>query len=471
MLKEVKIPEISENVTSGTIVEVLVKAGDNVAVDDVLVEMETEKAVVEIPSPYAGEISDVLVEAGDEKNVGDVIVRIETDKGDTGEKDEAGAARGQESAAGEDRQAADPAEKEEEPEDPPEATAKDDAAPDQEAAEEATEEQEQPNARRSAAARETDASENREETAGPPAPAAPSVRRMARELGVDIHAVRGSGRDGRISQGDVNDYVKARMTDRPAASGKTTVEAPSAVYQPSLPDFSRWGTVRKEKLETVRRLTAENTSTAWRIVPHVTQFDEADITDVQAFIARHGKQAEKQGGKLTLTAVLMKVCAAALVRFPAFNASIDPANDQMIYKDYVHIGLAVDTPRGLLVPVIRDVQDKGIIDLAVAIGDVAQRARDKKIKPDEFEGATFTISNQGGIGGTAFTPVVVWPQAAILGISRGRRMLVEKEGEFVPRTILPLSLSYDHRIVDGADAARFMDWICRSLEQGLTILL
>jgi len=470
MLKDVKIPEISENVTSGTIVEVLVKVGDTVAVEDVLVEMETEKAVVEIPSPYAGKISDVLVEAGDEKHVGDVIVRIETDSGAAGEKDEAGAAREQD-AAGEDRQAADTAEKEEEPEDAPEATAQDDAAPDQEDAQTATEEQKQPDAPRSSASREGDASGDREETGGPPAPAAPSVRRMARELGVDIHAVRGSGRDGRISQVDVNDYVKARLTGQPAASGKTAVEDPSAVHQPTLPDFSRWGTVRKEKLETVRRLTAENTSAAWRIVPHVTQFDEADITDVQAFIARHAKQAEKQGGKLTLTAVLMKVCAAALVRFPAFNASIDPANDQMIYKDYVHIGLAVDTPRGLLVPVIRDVQDKGIIDLALAIGDVAQRARDKKIKPDEFEGATFTISNQGGIGGTAFTPVVVWPQAAILGASRARRMLVEKGGEFVPRTILPLSLSYDHRIVDGADAARFMDWICRSLEQGLTILL
>jgi len=471
MLKDVKIPEISENVTSGSIVEVLVKVGDTVAVDDVLVEMETEKAVVEIPSPYAGEISDVLVEAGDEKNVGDVIVRIETDKGDTGEKDDGDTVREQESAAGEDGQAADPEEKEEAPEDAQGATAKDDAALDPEDAEEATEEPKQPEARRPAAAQDADASEDREETAGPPAPAAPSVRRLARELGVDIHAVRGSGRDGRISQADVNDYVKARLTGQPTASEKTAVEDPSAARQPSLPDFSRWGTVRKEKLATVRRLTAENTSTAWRIVPHVTQFDEADITDVQAFIARHGKQAEKQGGKLTLTAVLMKVCAAALVRFPAFNASIDPANEQMIYKEYVHIGLAVDTPRGLLVPVIRDVQDKGIVDLALAIGDTAQRARDKKIKPDEFEGATFTISNQGGIGGTAFTPVVVWPQAAILGASRARRMLVEKEGEFVPRTILPLSLSYDHRIVDGADAARFMDWICRSLEQGLTILL
>jgi pyruvate dehydrogenase E2 component (dihydrolipoyllysine-residue acetyltransferase) len=454
MLKDVKIPEISENVTSGSIVEVLVKVGDTVAVDDVLVEMETEKAVVEIPSPYAGKISDILVEAGDEKNVGDVIVRIETDDGDTGKKDEDRATPVQDAPV-EDRQAAEPEEKEEEPED----------------AQEIIAEPKQPESRRSTAARETEASEDREETGGMPAPAAPSVRRLARELGVDIHAVRGSGRDGRISQADVSDYVRAHMTGRQAASGKAAVEAPSAAHQPALPDFSRWGTVRREKLETVRRLTAENTSTAWRIVPHVTQFDEADITDLQAFIARHGKQAEKQGGKLTLTAVLMKVCAAALVRFPAFNASIDPANEQMVYKDYVHIGLAVDTPRGLLVPVIRDVQDKGIIDLAVAIGDAAQRAREKKIKPDEFEGATFTISNQGGIGGTAFTPVVVWPQAAILGISRARRMLVEKEGEFVPRTILPLSLSYDHRIVDGADAARFMDWICRSLEQGLTILL
>ena len=471
MLKDVKIPEISENVTSGTIVEVLVKAGDTVAVDDVLVEMETEKAVVEIPSPYAGKISEVLVEAGDEKNVGDVIVRIETDKGGAGEEDEDGATQAQETAADEDRQAAAPAEKEEDPEDSPEAIAKDDAAPDKEAPQEVIEEQKQPESRRSAAAQEASASQAREETGATPAPAAPSVRRLARELGVNIHAVRGSGLDGRISQTDVNDYVKAHMTGKQVASGRVAMDEPSAAYQPKLPDFSRWGTVRKEKLETVRRLTAENTGAAWRIVPHVTQFDEADITDLQVFMAKHGKQAEKQGGKLTLTAVLMKVCAAALVRFPAFNASIDMANEALIFKDYVHIGLAVDTSRGLLVPVIRDVQDKGIIDLAVEIADTAQRARSKKIKPDEFEGASFTISNQGGIGGVGFTPVVVWPQAAILGISRARRMLIEKEGEFVPRTMLPLSLSYDHRIVDGADAARFMDFICRSLEQGLTILL
>lgn len=471
MLKDVKIPEISENVTSGSIVEVLVKVGDTVAVDDVLVEMETEKAVVEIPSPYAGKISEVLVEAGDEKNVGDVIVRIETVDSNAGEEDEDSAAQAQEAATDENRQAADPAEKEEEPEDAQEMIAKDDATQDKEALQEVIEEQKQPEFRRSAAAQETSASQAREEPGSTPAPAAPSVRRLARELGVNIHAVRGSGLDGRISQTDVNTYVKAHMTGKQVASGRVAIDEPSAAYQPELPDFSRWGTVRKEKLETVRRLTAENTGAAWRIVPHVTQFDEADITDLQAFMARHAKQAEKQGGKLTLTAVLMKVCAAALVRFPAFNASIDMVNEELIYKDYVHIGLAVDTPRGLLVPAIRDVQDKGIIDLAVEIVDMAQRARSKKIKPDEFEGASFTISNQGGIGGVGFTPVVVWPQAAILGISRARRMPMERDGAFVPRTILPLSLSYDHRIVDGADAARFMDFICRSLEQGLTMFL
>ena len=470
MLMDVKIPEISENVTSGSIVEVLVKVGDSVAVDDVLVEMETEKAVVEIPSPYAGKISEVLVEAGEEKNVGDVIVRIETADNAAGEKDDYRAAQAQEAPADEDRQKADPVDKQEDLEDSQEARGRDDAEQDKEAEEEVVKEQAQPESRRSAAALKTDTSDAREETGAPPAPAAPSVRRLARELGVNIHAVRGSGLDGRISQADVSDYVKQRMTGK-ADPSVIMADPSSTAGQSPLPDFSRWGNIRTEKLATVRRLTALNTSVSWRVVPHVTQFDEADITDLQSFIAKHAKQAEKQGGKLTLTAVLMKVCAAALVRFPAFNASIDLATEQMIYKEYVHIGLAVDTSRGLLVPVIRDVQDKGMIDLAVEIVDTAQRARSKKIKPDEFEGATFTISNQGGIGGVGFTPVVVWPQAAILGISRARRMQMERDGDFVPRTILPLSLSYDHRIVDGADAARFMDFICRSLEQGLTMFL
>jgi pyruvate dehydrogenase E2 component (dihydrolipoamide acetyltransferase) len=470
MRKDVKVPEISENVTSGKIVEVLVKVGDTVAVDDVLVEMETEKAVVEIPSPYAGQVSEILAQEGEEKKVGEVIARIEVSDTAAEDREEAGAPDSHATAADEEAPAADkgvaemPPDEESAPEEEARATPAADA-PD-EAAESAL-----PKDRREDAAREADQTGAAAAKPSRSAPAAPSVRRLARELGVGISAIDGSGPDGRISAADVHAHVKQQMLAQPGAERPKGAVASSGVAHPPLPDFSRWGSIRTAKIDTVRRLTAENTGLSWQIVPHVTQFDEADITDLGAFIDKHGRQAEQQGGKLTLTAVVMKVCAAALVRFPRFNASIDMANEKLIYKDYVHIGLAVDTPRGLLVPVIRDVQDKGIIDLAVEIVDAAGRARDKKLKPEEFEGGTFTISNQGGIGGVGFTPVVVWPQAAILGISRSRRMPLEKDGQLVARTVLPLSMSYDHRIADGADAARFLDWIARSLEQGLTVLL
>lgn len=469
MLKDVKIPEISENVSSGTIVEVHVKAGDSVAVDDVLVEMETEKAVVEIPSPYTGTIEEVLVSEGEEKNVGDVIVKIEVADEETEKVDEAPEAEPAKTGGDEEAKAS---AKGAVPEKAAEEKPEDEAArpEEKEGEEEEAAETKDASAEPPPAEGEAEATEAPTEKATRPAPAAPSVRRFARELGVDIQAVAGSGHDGRISQADVGAYVKQRLEGKAPVSGEAGQGRPMP-SQPQLPDFSRWGAVRTEKLATVRRLTAENTSTSWRLVPQVTQFDEADITDLQAFIDRHAKQAEKQGGKLTVTAVLMKICAAALERFPRFNASIDLEKDQLIYKDYVHIGLAVDTERGLLVPVVRNVQKKGILDLAAEIVDTAQRARNKKIKPDEFEGGTFTISNQGSIGGTAFTPVVVWPQAAILGISRARRMLVERDGDIVARTILPLCISYDHRIVDGADAARYLDFICRSLEHGLTLVL
>ena len=472
MLKDVKIPEISENVTSGTIVEVLVAVGDTVAVDDVLVEMETEKAVVEIPSPYAGTVKEVLVAAGDEKNVGDVFMKIDVaDEEKETSEEEGGApeASPAETGGGEEEKASGKGqEAEEAAEGQPEA---EETRPEEkEVAAEAAAEAGETSTEAPSAEGEAAASKAPKEKPARPAPAAPSVRRFARELGVDIHAVPGSGHDGRISQSDVSAYVKQRMEGK-APVAEEAGDGAQMPAQPPLPDFSRWGAVRTEKLATVRRLTAENTSASWRVVPQVTQFDEADITDLQAFIERHAKQAEKQGGKLTVTAVLMKVCAAALERYPRFNASIDLEKEQLIYKDYVHIGLAVDTERGLLVPVVRDVQKKGILALSAEIVDTARRARNKKTKPDEFEGGTFTLSNQGSIGGTAFTPVVVWPQAAILGISRARRTLLERDGDFEARTILPLCLSYDHRIVDGADAARFLDFVCRSVEQGLTLVL
>jgi pyruvate dehydrogenase E2 component (dihydrolipoamide acetyltransferase) len=305
-----------------------------------------------------------------------------------------------------------------------------------------------------------------EKTERRPAAAAPSIRRLARELGVDIHDVSGSGPRGRITEADIKSYV--RDTQAPTEETDSSGSSPRA---PKLPDFSRWGEIEIKEMETVRRLTAESTATSWAVVPHVTQFDEADITEVAAFIDKKAAIAEKAGTKLTVTAVITRVCAEALKRFPRFNASVDVAAHRIILKRYVNIGIAADTPRGLLVPVIRDADQKSIFDLAKDIADLAERARNKKVKPDELEGGTFTISNQGGIGGVGFTPIVLWPQVAILGVSRSAVKPVWNQERFEPRTVLPLSLSYDHRIIDGADAARFLRWICDGLQHPLTLFL
>lgn len=294
-------------------------------------------------------------------------------------------------------------------------------------------------------------------------PASPSIRRLARELGVDLVGVRGSGPRGRITEAD----VKAHVRQITAGGG------PAAVLggEPSLPDFSRWGEIETVELPTVRLVVVESVTTSWHTIPHVTQFDRADITHLQEFLAKNARKAASKGAKLTVTAVLVKVCAEALKQFPRFNASLDVTHRQLIYKHYRHIGIAVDTESGLLVPVLRNADEKGILDIAGEIASLTERARSRKVKPDELEGGTFTLSNQGGIGGTNFTPVVLWPQVAILGVSRSSIEPVMIDGNFEPRTMLPLSLSYDHRMIDGADAARFMRWICDSLEQPFTMML
>ena len=437
MIKEVKVPEISENVESGTVVKVLVQVGDMVAVDDVLVEFETDKAVVEIPSPVDGKIVELSATEGEDMRVGDVIARIDTQAQATIDLE----------------------------------------APEQEAVEKPS-------------SAPTESIEPSSATAAPaqveptpaltvpvsiqpvtlpvssqPVPAAPSVRRFARELGVDITTVEGSGPGGRISEEDIKAHIKRTK----AAPAPPAAALPSAAAEAALPDFSRWGSTHTTTLETVRRITAESTTTSWHMVPHVTQFDRADITEVNAFMARQGPKLAKSGIKLTLTSILMKVCAEALKKWPRFNASIDMANEQIIYKDYIHIGMMVETSVGLLVPVIKNVETLSIAELAATVADMAQRARARKLTPDEMEGGTFSISNQGAIGGTQFTPIVLWPQVAILGVSRAAMEPVYRDGEFQPRTILPLSLSYDHRILDGADAARFLGWICDSLAFPLTM--
>jgi len=439
MLKEIKIPEISENVESGTVVAVLVETGQIVDVDDSIIELETDKAVVEIPTPYKGKITEILVKEGDEVNIGAVIARVETEVVDVDEEPEEVPTA-------------------EVPEDKEMEEAEPETAPQAEPVKEAVEAT--PKVQPPPPPKEIQKVEEPTPKRAP-APASPSVRRLARELGVDIHAVQVGEPGDRITEADVKAHVKEM---RPAA-GRISV------HEPVLPDFSRWGEVEGVDLPTIRRITADSVATSWRTVPHVTQFDRADITSLQEFMRKHSDRVARAGGKLTVTAVLMKVCAQALRKFPHFNASIDPANNKLILKHYVHIGLMVDTPHGLLAPVVRDAESKSITDLALEIVDLAERTRKRKVKPDELEGGTFSISNQGGIGGTNFTPIVLWPQVAILGVSRSATEPRFIEGEFRPRMILPLSLSYDHRIIDGADAARFLRWVCESLAYPLTMHL
>jgi pyruvate dehydrogenase E2 component (dihydrolipoamide acetyltransferase) len=446
MLKEIKIPEISENVESGTVVVVLVEMGQMVDVDDSIIELETDKAVVEIPTPYKGKITEILVKEGDEVNIGAVIARVETEVADLDEEPEEVAA----AEIPEDKEI-----EEAEPEKAPE------AEPVKEAVE-ATPKEEPPPPPKEIQKIEEPALKRG------PAPASPSVRRLARELGVDIHTVQAGGPGARITEADVKAHVKKM---RPTAAAPGPAAGRIAAHEPVLPDFSRWGEVEAVDLPTIRRITAESVAVSWHTVPHVTQFDRADITTLQEFLDKHSDRVAQAGGKLTVTAVLMKVCAEALRKFPNFNASIDPANNKLILKHYVHIGLMVDTPHGLLAPIVRDADSKSITDLALEIVDLAERTRKRKVKPDELEGGTFSISNQGGIGGTNFTPIVLWPQAAILGVSRSAIEPRYIKGEFRPRMILPLSLSYDHRIIDGADAARFLRWVCESLAYPFTMHL
>ena len=300
-----------------------------------------------------------------------------------------------------------------------------------------------------------------------PAPAAPSVRRLARELGVEIRQVQGSGAGGRITIDDVQAFVRQVMS---GSGGAPASGAPGGASQP-LPDFSKWGDVERKPLSNIRRKTAEHLSHAWTTIPHVTQHDSADLTALEALRKQFGPQVERAGGKLTVTAFALKIMAAALKKFPQFASSIDPGRGQLVYKKYAHIGVAVDTDRGLLVPVIRDVDTKGVTELSVELAKVSEKARAGKLSLDEMSGGVITITNLGGIGGTAFTPIVNWPEVAILGMSRGGYVPVYDGQAFEPRQMLPLSLSYDHRVIDGADAARFLRWVAQAFEQPATLII
>jgi pyruvate dehydrogenase E2 component (dihydrolipoamide acetyltransferase) len=300
-------------------------------------------------------------------------------------------------------------------------------------------------------------------------PAAPSVRRLARELGVDIRQVPPSGPGGRLTVDDVQGFVRQAM----AGLSGDAAQAPAAggPAAQALPDFTKWGDVERKPLSNIRRKTAEHLAYAWNAIPHVTQHDKADISRFDALRAQYGPRVERNGGKLTVTAVALKIAAAALKRFPQFAASIDIARGQLVYKKYAHIGVAVDTDRGLLVPVIRDVDQKGIAEIAAELAKASEKARAGKLSLDEMSGGVFTITNLGGIGGTSFTPIVNWPEVAILGMSRGTQEPVFDGQQFQPRLMLPLSLSYDHRVIDGADAARFLRWVAEAFAEPFVLNL
>ncbi|MEW6320533.1 MAG: 2-oxo acid dehydrogenase subunit E2, partial [Acidobacteriota bacterium] len=307
--------------------------------------------------------------------------------------------------------------------------------------------------------------------AGPAAPAAPNVRRLAREIGVDIQQVRGTGPGGRITQEDVKEYARMVMSSLGGGGQAAVTAGGGRMAAAPLPDFSKWGEIERKPMSGIRRKTAEHLAHAWHAIPHVTQYDKADMTALESVRPKYQAEVEKLGGKLTVTAVLAKIVASALRKFPQFNSSLDPATETIVYKKYVHVGIAVDTENGLLVPVVRDADRKNVIEIAVEIQQLAEKARARKLTLDDMSGGSMSISNLGGIGGTAFTPIVNWPEVAILGVSRGVVEPVWRDGEFQPRQMLPLSLSYDHRVIDGADAIRFLRWIVDAVEQPFALIL
>ena len=434
---EFQIPVLGENISSAQITKVLIKPGDKVENDQSVLEIETDKATVEIPTEVSGIVKEVKVKEGDKVAVGSLAFTLET-----------------------------------------KAILPDNKTKVQSKKIESTEEQNKTG--KQLPSLDSQLTVPKEHTHMPQlvelprdlskvvVPAAPSVRRFAREIGIDIHQVRGTEPNGRISIEDVKAYSKA-LNEQFQRGGVST--AGFGITHEPLPDFSKWGEIDRQPMSNIRRKTAEHLSYAWATIPHVTQYDKADITDLENLRKQFGKKVEVAGGKLTVTAILLKVIASAMKVFPQFNSSVDMEKSEVIYKKYVNIGVAVDTDRGLLVPVIRDVDKKNISQLSVELTEISKKARDKKLTIEDMQGGCLSISNLGGIGGTYFSPVVNSPEVAILGVSRSAFEPVYIDGEFKPRFMLPLSLSYDHRIIDGADAARFLRWVVSGLENPFLLSL
>jgi pyruvate dehydrogenase E2 component (dihydrolipoamide acetyltransferase) len=409
---DVKLPKLGEGADSGIVVTVFVKEGDAIAKDQPIIELENEKAVASIPATAAGVVSKIFVKPGDKLSVGQRILSL----GDAGQ-----------SAAVSSATPAEPTE--------PESAAQIEAAP--------------------------GAADEVPEPAAAPI-ASPSIRKLARELGIDLSRVRGSERGGRVVIGDLRAYIQRlqKLTEKPKpgepVAGKPAIEQI---------DFSKWGSVSKKPLTQLRQVIARRMLENWNSIPHVTQFDDADFTRLNDLRKKYAAAYEQKGAKLTLTPLVLKALVETLKKHPSFNSSLDEVAHEIVLKEYFHIGIAVDTEPGLIVPVLRDVDKKSVLELSRELEQLAQRARDRKVTADELKGGTFTISNQGAIGGAHFTPIVNKPEVAILGLGRGAVKPVARDGKVELRLMTPLGLSYDHRVIDGGAAARFIVDLVKALEE------
>lgn len=446
---DIRIPNLSEGVNAGTIVSILVKVGDKVDRDQTILELETDKAVAPIPTPEAGVVTKILVKEGEKVAVGHLVLMLDAGGAGSGSAAPAAQAPAQPAAAASARVA--------------QSQAAGFAAP-------------------AGYAPPAAGAYQYQSASGFPPAASPTIRRMAMDLGIDLTRVRGTEDGGRISLGDLRNYVQQlqSLLNNPGAAFAAAPAAPAAQAAPAAParpakvsvDFSKWGPVEKKAMTSLRKTIGQRMQESWQTVPHVTQFDEADITDLLALRKKLAPKVEKDGVKLTVTTLLLKAVAKTLIAHPIFNSSIDEATDELIYKKYVHLGVAVDSEAGLIVPVLKDADKKNVAILSKELGDLAEKTRARKIAPDDLKGGSFTVSNLGGIGGTFFTPIVNLPEVAILGIGKGVVRAVVKTGsdkteKIIPRTMLPLCVSYDHRVIDGAAAARFIKTLVETVE-GLT---
>lgn len=408
MIKEIVLPDLGEGIESATISEVPLSAGEHVKKDDVLLVLESDKASMEIPSDYDGKITEVLVEEGKDVVTGEPLFKIEIQDSTKEEIEEE--------------------------------TKKEDKTKEQTEVKVESKAVFEPNIAR----------------VGDDVFASPGVRRLARELGIDLRLIKGTGAKGRTTKEDLHSYIRIKMQEGSGLS-----------KPPKKPiDFSQWGDIEYQKLTKVNKITGSRLQEAWQDIPHVTQHNSADITDLNDYRKKLKSEAEKEGIKITFLPFLMKASVLVLKEMIRFNSSLDENEENLIIKKYFHLGVAVDTSSGLMVPCVRDVDKKTIKELSEELADISQRARDKKLRPDELKGSTFTISSLGGIGGTAFSPIVNPPEVAILGVSKSewKPVFDKNKKEFVPRFIMPFSLSYDHRVIDGASGAAFVERLSQTLE-------